>query len=283
MSLRPRAEQKQQQQSAPVGRAMRTAVPSPYNDQHYLKNPELEDHDGAAWAPQPERVVYRSVKAAWVVTPSLGSTVPALCVFPRRASKKITFAPNVNLEFKACWTPVVARFAKIILTDVDIRGQVPQSYEPSHFVSTFKFKNGMGSTAVTLRTRISEDGSELLGYALYLPDTDYVLSFEDFTAPPSIRTPFDSSTAVLANKALTNYDPEDMTVVFSKLDESVHRELRVQRAQQSFKLFVNDLKQRSSITIDSINQIRRSVYQNFFQQAPWEPEFWIVDPERAPE
>ena len=60
---------------------------------------------------------------------------------------------------------------------------------------------------------------------------------------------FDSSTAVVVNGALSAYDPNSVEVVFSKLDESVERERRIERARQAWTLFVNDVKQRSAATV----------------------------------
>lgn len=118
---------------------------------------------------------------------------------------------------------------------------------------------------------------------MYLPDTDHVLSFIDFPAPPAARVGFDSSSAVVVNGALTALDPDSVKVVFSKLDDSVQRELRIQRAAQAWRLFVNDVKQRSATTTESINNIRQGVYFQYFSDQPKEADFWSVDVERAPE
>jgi len=64
-------------------------------------------------------------------------------------------------------------------------------------------------------------------------------SFIDFPPPPAAQVGFDSSTAVVVNGALSAYDPNSVEVVFSKLDESVERERRIERAQQAWTLFVS--------------------------------------------
>ena len=84
-------------------------------------------------------------------------------------------------------------------------------------------------------------------------DTDFVQSFIDFPPPPAAQVGFDSSTAVVVNGALTAYDPNQVEVVFSKLDESVERERRVTRARQAWSLFVRDVKQRSDATMENVN------------------------------
>ena len=78
-------------------------------------------------------------------------------------------------------------------------------------------------------------------------------SFIDFPPPPAAQVGFDSSTAVVVNGALSAYDPNSVEVVFSKLDESVERERRIERARQAWTLFVNDVKQRSAATVENIN------------------------------
>lgn len=121
------------------------------------------------------------------------------------------------------------------------------------------------------------------GWALYLPDTDFVQSHIDFPAPPAARVGFDSSSAVVVNGSLTAVDPDQVQIVFSKLDASVEFERRVERARQAWRLFVNDVKQRSDNTMATINDIRMSVYHAHFQGRERNASFWSVDPERAPE
>ena len=84
-------------------------------------------------------------------------------------------------------------------------------------------------------------------------DTDFVQSFIDFPPPPAAQVGFDSATAVVVNGALTAFDPNTVEIVFSKLDESVERERRIQRARQAWTLFVNDVKLRSKSTIENVN------------------------------
>ena len=134
-----------------------------------------------------------------------------------------------------------------------------------------------------LRIRVNNTGDTLEGWAVYLPDTDHVLSFADFSPPPSASAAFDSSSAVVVNGALTAFNPDDVKIVFSKLDENVERETRVQRATQAWRLFVRDVKQRSEATMEQINAIRQGVYFSHFTNKPMEKDFWMVDPERAPQ
>ena len=74
-------------------------------------------------------------------------------------------------------------------------------------------------------------------------------SFIDFPPPPASQVGFDSSTAVVVNGALTAYDPNDLEVVFSKLDANVEYARRIERARQAWTLFINDVKQRSGTTM----------------------------------
>tara|TARA_Y100000389_G_scaffold71280_1_gene68001 strand:- start:1468 stop:1857 length:390 start_codon:yes stop_codon:yes gene_type:complete len=81
--------------SADVGAPLRTVAPSPYNDLAHLGPREFEDHDGGPWADTPNaRPKFQSVPQKWVVAPALGSSAPAICVFPRRLSNNISFAPG---------------------------------------------------------------------------------------------------------------------------------------------------------------------------------------------
>ena len=105
-----------------VGAALRTVAPSPYNDKAHLEPREFEDHDGGPWEEAPRaQPKFEAVPQKWVVAPALGSQAPAICVFPRRLSNNISFAPDVHLSFSAVWTPIIARFTNLFLTDV-VRG-----------------------------------------------------------------------------------------------------------------------------------------------------------------
>lgn len=278
MSVRPRRDEVSRK-----SKGLLTVVPSPYNDRPHLTPAEYEDHDGGPWGKiQLIRPVFKPVSNKWVIAPALGSASPALCVFPRRLSNNVSFSPDVHLSFSACWTPVVARFTDLFLTDVDKKGNMPSLNQEQHWVSTFKGKTSTGTTSVNIRIRVNNTGDCLEGWALYFPDTDHFLSVIDFPTPPASRVGFDSSSAVVVNGALTAFDLESVQVVFSKLDDSVERETRIRRAAQSWRLFVNDIKQRSAVTTESINVIRQSVYYQFFSDQPMEQDFWAVDPERAP-
>jgi hypothetical protein len=251
---------------ADVGAPLRTVAPSPYNDKAHLEPREFEDHDGGPWAETPNvRPKFQSVPQKWVVAPSLGSAAPAICVFPRRLSNNISFAPDVHLSFSACWTPIIARFTNLFLTDVDKKGNMPEKAQQQHWLVTFKGKTATSLTSVVLRIRVNNQGDQLEGWALYLPDTDFVQSFIDFPPPPAAQVGFDSSTAVVVNGALSAYDPNTVEVVFSKLDESVERERRIERARQAWGLFVQDIKLRSNATIESINFIRKQTYYSHFR------------------
>ena len=114
-------------------------------------------------------------------------------------------------------------------------------------------------------------------------DTDFVQSFIDFPAPPASQVGFDSATAVVVNGAFSAYDPNNVQVVFSKLDENVERERRIERARQAWRLFVTDIKQRSNGTMANVNFIRKAVYYAHFKGRERNADFWEVDPERAPE
>jgi len=243
------------------GGSLRTVVPSPYNDRAHLTPKEYRDHDGGPWGKTPVvRPQFRPVPNKWVVAPALGAASPAVCVFPRRLSNNVSFSPEVHLAFAACWTPVIARFTELFLVDVDKKGNMPEYNQEQHWVCTFKGKTSTGTTAVTLRLRVNNTGDTLEGWAMYLPDTDHVLSFVDFPPPPSSRVGFDSSSAIVVNGALTAFDPDNVKVLFSKLDDSVERETRIQRAAQAWRLFILDAKRRSATTVESINNIRQSVY-----------------------
>ena len=235
------------------GSALRTVVPSPYSDKRHLTPEEFEDHDGGPWNDTPNvRPTFRAVPQKWVVAPALGSAAPAICVFPRRLSNNISFAPDVHLSFQSVWTPIIARFTQLFLTDVDKKGNMPGANQKQHWLITFKGKTTTAITSVVLRMRVNDQGDQLEGWALYLPDTDFVQSFVDFPAPPASQVGFDSSTAVVVNGALSAYNPNDVEVIFSKLDESVEREKRIERARQAWTLFTADIKQRSDATMENV-------------------------------
>jgi hypothetical protein len=214
---------------------LRTVAPSPYNDRAHLEPKQFEDHDGGPWKDTPAVVPkFRPVKQKWVVAPALGASSPAICVFPRRLSNNVSFAPDVHLSFESAWTPIIARFSQLYLTDVDKKGNMPGSNQLQHWLCTFKGKTNDGITSVTIRIRVNNQGDQLEGWALHLPDTDFVQSFIDFPPPPAAQVGFDSSTAVVVNGAFTTLDPQQVQVVFSKLDESVERERREERARQAW-------------------------------------------------
>ena len=253
-------------QAAATGAPLRTVAPSPYNDRAHLTPEEFEDHDGGPWNDTPNvRPTFRSVAQKWVVAPALGSAAPALAVFPQRLSNNISFAPDVHLSFSKVWTPIIARFSDLYLTDVDKKGNMPGQDQKQHWLVTFKGKTSTGLTSVVIRVRVNDQGDQIEGWALYLPDTDFVQSFIDFPAPPASQVGFDSATAVVVNGALSAYDPNNVQVVFSKLDENVERERRIERARQAWRLFVIDIKQRSNGTMSNVNFIRKAVYYAHFK------------------
>ena len=267
-----------------VGRPLRTITPSPYNEFRHIGPKPFEDYDGGPWADlQPLAPTFLAVSQKWVVAPSLGSATPAISVFPRRLSNNVSFSNNVHLSFAQAWTPAIARFTSLILTDVDKKGNIGRTGQHQHWVSTFKGKTSDGLTAVILRIRVSDDGSELEGWAIYLPDTDFVLDAHDFPAPArGSQVGFDSSTAVVINKAFFDVDGDAAEVIFSKLDNSVERGRRIERAHQSFNLFKLDVAQRSKTTLETINFLRSTVYFQHFQGEPENVDFWEVDPESNP-
>ena len=152
-----------------VGAPLRTVAPSPYNDKAHLEPREFEDHDGGPWADTPKvRPAFQAVAQKWVVAPSLGSAAPAICVFPRRLSNSISFAPDVHLNFSAVWTPIIARFTNLFLTDVDKKGNMPGKAQQQHWLCTFKGKTATSLTSVVLRIRVNNQGDQMEGWALYL-------------------------------------------------------------------------------------------------------------------
>ena len=101
---------------ADTGSALRTVADSPYNDRRHLTPSQYEDHDGGPWNDAVSSVPkFVQVPNKWVVAPSLGSATPAISVFPRRNSNKISFAPDVHLQFATVWTPIIARFSQLFL------------------------------------------------------------------------------------------------------------------------------------------------------------------------
>ena len=252
--------------AADVGAPLRTVAPSPYNDLRHLTPDEYEDHDGGPWNDTPNvRPNFQSVPNKWVVAPALGAAAPALAVFPRRLSNNISFAPDVHLSFSACWTPIIARFKELQLTDVDKKGNMPDKGQEQHWLVTFKGKTVNGITACVIRIRVNDPGDQIEGWALYLPDTDFVQSFIDFPPPPASQVGFDSSTAIVVNGLFQTVSGDDVKVIFSELDDSVERGRRIKRAQQAWRLFMADVKQRSAATMENINFIRKQVYYSYFQ------------------
>ena len=284
-----------------VGAPLRTAAPSPYNDKAHLGPRQFEDHDGGPWNDTPAvRPTFKAVPQKWVVAPALGSAAPAICVFPRRLSNNISFAPDVHLSFASVWTPIIARFTTLFLTDVDKKGSMPDKGQQQHWLCTFKGKTSTSLTSVVLRIRVNDSGDQIEGSAARIapittphththkarlrqhPCTDGLCifltrissrrvlapcalpsalltppsptqSFIDFPAPPASQVGFDSSTAVVVNGAFTAYDPNQVEIIFSKLDESVERERRIERARQAWRLFSTDIKQRSAATMENVN------------------------------
>ena len=152
-----------------VGAALRTVAPSPYNDKAHLEPREFEDHDGGPWEEAPRaQPKFEAVPQKWVVAPALGSQAPAICVFPRRLSNNISFAPDVHLSFSAVWTPIIARFTNLFLTDVDKKGNMPGKAQQQHWLCTFKGKTATSLTSMVLRIRVNSTGDQLEGWALYL-------------------------------------------------------------------------------------------------------------------
>lgn len=128
--------------------------------------------------------------------------------------------------------------------------------------------------------------SRLAGWAVYLPDTDFVQSFVNFPAPPAAQQTFESDNAVVVNGALTTFNNVNGGVVValeSQLDNEVERARRVERARQGWDLFIRDVKERSANTMDAINAIRMQVFYDYFRGRERNPEFWSVDEERPPQ
>lgn len=104
------------QNAAATGASLRTVADSPYNDRQHLTPKQYQDHDGGPWNDTPKAVPqFVQVPNKWVVAPSLGAATPALAVFPKRNSDRISFAPDVHLQFATVWTPIVARFSQLFL------------------------------------------------------------------------------------------------------------------------------------------------------------------------
>lgn len=128
MSLRPAQAAPSADQSAPIDGKLRTVAPSPYNERRHLTPKQFSDYDGGPWNDTPNVVPqFVPVPNKWVVAPTLGANVPAICIFPKRNSNKISFAPDVHLQFQTVWTPIVARFSQIFLVDVDKKGNMSET------------------------------------------------------------------------------------------------------------------------------------------------------------
>ena len=95
--------------------------------------------------------------------------------------------------------PIIARYSQLFLVDVDKKGNLPSKNQEQHWLCTFKGKTDTGLTSVTIRIRVNNQGDQIEGWALYMPDTDFVQSFIDFPPPPASQVGFDSSTAVVVN------------------------------------------------------------------------------------
>ena len=194
--------------TAQTGNSLRTVADSPYNDRRHLTPKQFEDHDGGPWNDVPKAVPrFVQVPNKWVVGPTLGAATPALALFPKRNSNRVSFAPDVHLEFATVWTPIVARFSQLFLVDVDKKGNMPSRNQEQHWIATFRGKTDTGITACVIRIRVNNTGDQLEGWAVYLPDTDFVQSFVNFPAPPAAQQTFESDNAVVVNGALVLSGP----------------------------------------------------------------------------
>jgi hypothetical protein len=261
--------------------ALHRMTPSPYFNPPRLGPPDFEDHDGDTLRQIPCKPDFKRVSERWVISPTLGAADPAICLFPSRLSKKVSFSNNLNLEFSKVFQPTIVRFNQLFLTDVDKRGNF-SGPGGQNWVVSFKCKTNSALTIAEIRICVDDNGEFLKGWAVYFTDSDLVQSNSDFPPEKSERVGFDSSTAIVINSAFSTLDPSDATIVFSKLDRSVEYERRVERSRQAWKLFVTDIKMRSENTIESMNRIRQAVFYSQFQNKAPNSEFFEVDPERAP-
>lgn len=133
MSLRPVKAAPNPAAAAATGAPLRTVAPSPYNDRRHLTPQQYEDHDGGPWNDTPKMVPqFVPVPNKWVVAPALGAKAPAMAIFPKRNSNKISFASDVHLQFATVWTPIVARFSQIFLVGEPPRALAPPPPQTSH-------------------------------------------------------------------------------------------------------------------------------------------------------
>ncbi len=264
-----------------------TVIPSPYMEPLPHLEGENDDYDGGPWpyAQEHKRTPqYRRTPLRWVIAPQLGAKTPAICVFPRRRSTQIRFSPTVNLEFAAAYTPICARFEKVVLTDVDKLGNMPQFGQFQHWVATFHLKSAYGMNAATIRVRVNAQGDQLLGWAARLSDTDFAIEFSEYPPPPGSEVDFDSSTAVVVNTAFTNWNAEEIVTSLSAVDASVETSTRIARGRSAWALFAADAAMRSDATVESINNLRMTVYRRWFGREGDEQEsFWRVNPNASPD
>lgn len=175
--------------TAQTGNSLRTVADSPYNDRRHLTPKQFEDHDGGPWNDVPKAVPrFVQVPNKWVVGPTLGAATPALALFPKRNSNRISFAPDVHLEFATVWTPIVARFSQLFLVDVDKKGNMPSRNQEQHWIATFRGKTDTGITACVIRIRVNNTGDQLEGARLPSPPsrTHSLRSDSSLTLPPLV-------------------------------------------------------------------------------------------------
>ena len=102
--------------------------------------------------------------------------------------------PTCTSRFCPVWTPIIARFTQLYLTDVDKKSHMPDKAQMQHWLVTFNGKSSAGTNLCRCVRDLGSTttGDQLEGWALYLPDTDYVQSFIDFPPPPAAQVGFDS-------------------------------------------------------------------------------------------
>ena len=218
----------------------------------------------------------------WIFAPRLGSSAPALSLFPLRRGTNVSFTEEVHLNFAACFTPVIARFTQLFLVDVDKKGRLPRYGQAQEWVCTFRGKTSTGTTSIEIKVRLNDTGDIIEGFGVWLPDSNLVMDMSSFPAPAAARQSFHSTSAIVVNGAFKTFSPGDLTVEFSTLDNRVERELRVKRGKQAWKLFTEDLAIRSQVTVNQINSIRSAVYYDYLTNEVMDKNFFEVDVERAP-
>ena len=272
--------------TAEVSAPLANVPQSPYlfTDEDHLSPGQYSDHDGGPWSgPVPtEPVIYRKVSKKWIFAPRLGSSAPALSLFPLRHGTNVSFTEDVHLAFSACWTPVIARFTQLFLVDVDKKGKLPRYGQEQEWMCTFRGKTSTGTTSIEIKIRLNDAGDIIEGFGVWLPDSNLVMDMSSFPAPAAARQSFHSSSAIVVNGAFKTFSPENLTVEFSTLDNRVERELRVKRGKQAWKLLTEDLAIRSQVTVKQINSIRTAVYYDYLANEKMDKNFFEVDVERAP-